>query len=82
MAVAADFVAVAATLSAEVSQLSTDVNAAVAEITALVAAAGGGGVNPADLDAPLKSLQDAAAALAAADAALKAAPPLPTPPNT
>jgi len=79
MAVAADFVVIAATLTQEVSDLSAAVTAAVDEIKALIAASGTAGVNPADLDAPLASLTAAATALAAADAALKAAPPLPAP---
>ena len=82
MAVASDFVAIAATLSTEVAQLATDVSNAVAEITALVNAAGTSGVNPADLDAPLASLTAAANALKAADQALAAAPPISAPPAT
>jgi len=80
MAQAADFVAVAATLTTEITELSTAVTAAVDEIKALVAGAGTGGVNPADLDAPLASLSAAATALQATTDALKAAPPAPTPP--
>lgn len=80
MAQAADFVAVAATLTTEITTLSTAVSAAVDEIKLLVASAGTSGIDPATLDAPLASLTAAATALQATTDALKAAPPAPTPP--